>query len=90
MNLWIVSQFKGEYNPIHYHEGDLSGVGYLKLPKGMTKNKMVKNKKIIYDLDIDQKDYKWSGTKILNKVPLSAMPDYLSENYKKYVNWLEI
>ena len=46
LNLWVVRQFKGEYNPIHYHEGDLSGVGYLKLPKGMTKNKMVKNKKL--------------------------------------------
>ena len=45
LNLWVVRQFKGEYNPIHYHEGDLSGVGYLKLPKGMTSNKMVKNKK---------------------------------------------
>ena len=46
LNLWVVRQFKGEYNPIHYHEGDLSGVGYLKLPKGMTNNKMVKNKKL--------------------------------------------
>jgi hypothetical protein len=26
LNLWVVRQFKGEYNPIHYHEGDLSGV----------------------------------------------------------------
>ena len=45
LNLWVVRQFKGEYNPIHYHEGDLSGVGYLKVPKGMTKNKFLKNKK---------------------------------------------
>ena len=22
LNLWVVRQFKGEYNPIHYHEGD--------------------------------------------------------------------
>ena len=41
LNLWVVSQFKNEYNPIHYHEGDLSGVGYLKIPKHMTKNKNV-------------------------------------------------
>ncbi len=53
LNLWVVRQFKGEYNPIHYHEGDLSGVGYLKLPKGMTKNKMVKNKKIKTNGTID-------------------------------------
>jgi len=45
LNLWVVSQFKGEYNPIHYHNGDLSGVGYLKVPKDMTKNKLLKNKK---------------------------------------------
>ena len=42
---WIVRQFKNEYNPIHYHGGDISGVGYLKVPKGMTKNKFLKNKK---------------------------------------------
>ena len=53
LNLWVVRQFKGEYNPIHYHEGDLSGVGYLKLPKGMTRNNMVKNKKIKTNGTID-------------------------------------
>ena len=53
LNLWVVSQFKGEYNPIHYHEGDLSGVGYLKLPKGMTNNKLVKNKKLKTNGTID-------------------------------------
>ena len=45
LNLWVVSQFKDEYNPIHYHDGDISGVGYLKVPKDMTKNKFLKNKK---------------------------------------------
>ena len=53
LNLWVVRQFKGEYNPIHYHEGDLSGVGYLKLPKGMTSNKLVKNKKLKTNGTID-------------------------------------
>ena len=32
---WIVSQYKGEYNPWHQHSGHLSGVIYLKLPKDM-------------------------------------------------------
>ena len=32
---WIVRQFKNEYNPIHYHGGHISGVGYLKIPKDM-------------------------------------------------------
>ena len=53
INLWIVRQFKNEYNPIHYHEGQLSGVGYLRIPKNMNQNKMVKNKKIKTNGTID-------------------------------------
>jgi uncharacterized protein (TIGR02466 family) len=45
ISLWVVRQFKNEYNPIHYHGGQLSGIGYLKIPKNMSQNKMVKNKK---------------------------------------------
>ena len=32
---WIVQQYKNDYNPIHYHSGQISGVGYLKVPKNM-------------------------------------------------------
>ena len=46
IKLWVVRQFKNEYNPIHYHSGQLSGVGYLKIPKNMNQNKVVKNKKV--------------------------------------------
>ena len=53
LNLWVVRQYKGEYNPIHYHDGDLSGVGYLKLPKSMTNNKIIKNKKLKTNGTID-------------------------------------
>ena len=45
INLWVVRQFKNEYNPIHYHDGQLSGVGYLQIPKNMNQNKFIKNKK---------------------------------------------
>ena len=42
-NLWVVKQLKNDYNPIHFHNGDLSGVGYLKIPKNLTKgNKKLK------------------------------------------------
>jgi len=37
LNSWIVSQYKGEYNPWHTHGGDFSGVIYLKIPEGMNK-----------------------------------------------------
>ena len=36
-NFWIVRQFNNEYNPIHYHDGHISGVGYLKIPKLVSK-----------------------------------------------------
>ena len=83
LNFWIVRQFKGEYNPIHYHEGDLSGVGYLKLPKGMTNNKMVKHKKLKTNGTIDfingQKGF--LSKSIYNVVPkirdLLIFPNYL-------------
>ena len=29
---WIVRQFNYEYNPVHWHSGHISGVGYLKVP----------------------------------------------------------
>ena len=32
---WVVKQFKNDYNPIHYHSGQISGVGYLKVPNDM-------------------------------------------------------
>tara|TARA_B110000881_G_C18383114_1_gene417135 strand:+ start:79 stop:690 length:612 start_codon:yes stop_codon:yes gene_type:complete len=32
-NFWVVRQFSNEYNPVHFHDGHVSGVGYLKIPK---------------------------------------------------------
>ncbi len=83
LNLWVVRQFKGEYNPIHYHDGDLSGVGYLKLPKDMINNKMVKNKKLKTNGTIDfingQKGF--LSKSIYNVIPkvkeLIIFPNYL-------------
>ena len=83
LNLWVVRQFKGEYNPVHYHNGDLSGVGYLTLPKNMTKNNLVKNKKLKTNGTIDfingQKAF--LSNSIYNLIPkigdLIIFPNYL-------------
>lgn len=83
LNLWVVRQFKGEYNPIHYHGGDLSGIGYLKLPRNMTDNKMIKNKNLKINGTIDfingQKGF--LSKSIYNIVPkikeLFIFPNYL-------------
>src|SRR6056300_1843558 len=38
-NLWVVNQYANEYNPVNYHDGHISGVGYLKIPKNLFKSK---------------------------------------------------
>ena len=83
LNLWVVRQFKGEYNPVHYHAGDLSGVGYLKLPKKMNSNQHIKNKKIKTNGTIDfingQRNF--LSKSIFNYLPkirdLIIFPNYL-------------
>ena len=42
-NFWVVRQFNNEYNPIHFHDGHISGVGYLKIPKFFLKKKKKTN-----------------------------------------------
>ena len=32
---WVVRQFQNDYNPVHWHSGDISGVGYLKVPSNL-------------------------------------------------------
>jgi len=83
LSLWVVRQFKGEYNPIHYHQGDISGVGYIKLPKDMILNKLIKNKKHKTNGTIDfingQKNF--LSKSIYNVIPkvgeLILFPNYL-------------
>jgi len=38
INSWIVRQYKNEYNPTHWHNGHISGAGYLKVPKTLGKH----------------------------------------------------
>jgi len=32
---WVVSQYAGDFNPFHHHNGDFSAGVYLKVPEGM-------------------------------------------------------
>ena len=32
--VWVVSQYKGDFNPMHIHDANLSGVAFLKMPDG--------------------------------------------------------
>jgi hypothetical protein len=39
VGMWLVSQKDHEYNPIHDHDGDISGVMYLKIPEYLPSRK---------------------------------------------------
>tara|TARA_Y100000591_G_C21690062_1_gene622638 strand:+ start:231 stop:878 length:648 start_codon:yes stop_codon:yes gene_type:complete len=41
---WVVRQFQNEYNPVHWHGGHVSGVGYLKVPSTYGKGFQEKEK----------------------------------------------
>ena len=43
----------------------------------------------MYDHNIDQKGYKWSGKSRLKKIENKYLPNYLSSNLEKYKNWLD-
>ena len=79
-NLWVVKQLKNDYNPIHFHNGDLSGVGYLKIPKNLTKgNKKLKTNGTI---DFIHGSKSFLSNSIYNHMPqvgdLILFPNYLT------------
>ena len=55
----------------------------------MTLKKLIKEKKIIYDYNVDQRAYKWSGKNLLEKINDDELPGYLNENKIKFKNWLD-
>ena len=43
----------------------------------------------MYDHNIDQKGYKWSGKSILKKCDINQLPDYIFNNREKFKVWLD-
>ena len=39
-SMWAVSQWAGDFNPIHIHDGELSGVIYLRVPPGLKEERL--------------------------------------------------
>ena len=78
-NFWVVRQFKNEYNPVHYHSGSLSGVGYLKVPKNFTKSK--KKSKTNGTIDFIHGSRSFLNKSIFNHKPkvgdMIIFPNYL-------------
>ena len=78
-NFWVVRQFAYDYNPVHLHDGDISGVGYLKIPKNNNKSK--KKFKTNGSIDFINGSRMFLSQSIYNVVPkvgdLLFFPNYL-------------
>ena len=78
-NFWVVRQFNNEYNPVHYHDGNISGVGYLKIPKYLNYSK--KKKKTNGTIDFINGSRMFLNNSIYNHLPkvgdLILFPNYL-------------
>ncbi len=70
-------------NFAHHYEYEESGLKIDDLKK------LINEKRVMYDHNVDQKSYKWSGKSILKKLDNQLLPDYVSLNLNKYKKWLD-
>jgi len=70
-------------NFAHHYEYQESGLNLDKIKQ------FIKEKKVIYDHNVDQKQYKWSGKVKLKKIQNNFLPEYIQSNLEKYKDWLD-
>ena len=69
-------------NFAHHNEYEESGLNINDIRKYISENR------VIYDHNIDQRNFKWSGDQILKKISNDLLPSYVSNNIEKYKDWL--
>ena len=86
-SFWVIRQFKNEYNPVHYHDGNISGVGYLKIPKKLNSGK--KKSKTNGTIDFINGSKMFLNNSIHNHLPkvgdLILFPNYLMHTAYPFV-----
>lgn len=70
-------------NFAHHFEFEESGLKVNDLKK------LIEEKRVMYDHNIDQRGYKWSGKSKLKKINKDFLPNYIVENKIKYKEWLD-
>ena len=70
-------------NFAHHYEYEESGLNIENL------RKLIAEKRVMYDHNVDSRSYKWSGKSILKNYDMSLLPNYISSNYDKYKEWLD-
>ena len=70
-------------NFAHHYEFEESGLQIKDLKK------LIAEKRVMYDHNVDQKSYKWSGKSTLKNLEIDLLPDYISSNLDKYSDWID-
>ena len=70
-------------NYAHHYEFQESGLKISDIKK------FISEKRVIYDYNVDQKGFKWSGRSTLKKLETKFLPSYVSKNLHKYSDWLD-
>jgi len=70
-------------NFAHHYEFEESGLKIEDLEK------LITEKRVMYDHNVDQKGYKWSGKSKLLTVADTELPEYINLNRSKYKDWLD-
>ena len=70
-------------NFAHHYEFEQSGLKINDI------RKLIKEKRVMYDHNVDQRGYKWSGKAILKNIDIKLLPNYITENVEKFKDWLD-
>ena len=70
-------------NFAHHYEYQESGLDIKKIKQ------FIDEKRVIYDHNVDQKQFKWSGKVKLKKIENNFLPEYIRSNLNKYKDWLD-
>jgi len=68
---------------LHHYEYENSGLNSENIKK------LIKEKKALYNYNVDQRVDKWSKNSELEKIDLDLLPNYLKINKDKYKNWID-
>ena len=70
-------------NFAHHYEFEQSGLNLSDIKKFMSE------RRVVYDHNVDQKTFKWSGKSKLTKEKNSSLPEYIHKNLSEFKNWLD-
>ena len=68
---------------LHHIDYDINPLGIEKIEK------IINEKKAIYDLKVDQKENKFKARNELIKIKKSELPSYIFDNLNKYSEWID-